>query len=68
MARGPVSRLVYATSSFGRIGMLLAGPTGVLSSKQLLRNAMVGFALGVVVMAGVALMSHSNRDNGAQTR
>lgn len=48
--------------------MSFAVLTGVLSSKQLLQNAMVGFALGVVVMAGVALMSRSNRDNGAQAR
>jgi len=48
--------------------MSFAVLSGVLSSKQLLRNAMLGFALGVVVMAGVALMSHSNRDTGAQAR
>jgi hypothetical protein len=59
---------VYATWGVRAAGMSFAVSSGVLSSKQLLRNAMVGFALGVVVMAGVALMSRSNRDNGAQAR
>jgi hypothetical protein len=41
----------------------------VMSSKQLMRNAMVGFLLGVVVMTGVALMSRQQaREAGAQTR
>jgi hypothetical protein len=49
--------------------MRLAVSRGVMSSKQLLRNAMVGFLLGVVVMTGVALMSRTQaREMGAQTR
>ena len=49
--------------------MRFAGSRGVLSSKQLLWNAMVGFLLGVVVMTGVALMSRAQaREAGAQMR
>jgi len=41
----------------------------LMSSKKLMRSAMVGFLLGVVVMTGVALMSRqAAREAGAQTR
>jgi hypothetical protein len=38
-----------------------------MNSKQLLRDALVGFVLGLVVMTGVALVTWSTRSPVVQT-
>jgi hypothetical protein len=40
----------------------------VVNSKQLLRDAVVGFVLGLVVMSGVALVTWQTRAPAAQAR
>jgi hypothetical protein len=40
----------------------------VVNPKQLLRDALVGFVLGLVVMSGVALVTWQGRASAAQTR
>jgi hypothetical protein len=40
----------------------------VLTSKQILRSAMLGFVLGIVVMTGVAVMSRKTSDPPGQSR
>jgi hypothetical protein len=49
-------------------GISIASPTAVVNSKQLLRDAMVGFVLGLVVMSGVALVTWQTRAPAAQAR
>jgi len=39
-----------------------------MNPKQLLRDAAVGFVLGLVVMTGVALVTRSARSQTVQTR
>jgi hypothetical protein len=48
-------------------GMSIATQNAVLSSKQLLRDALVGFVLGLVVMSGVALVTWQTRTPPAVT-
>jgi hypothetical protein len=49
--------------------MPLAAFRLVMSSNKLMRSAVMGFLLGVVVMTGVAVMSRqAAREAGAQTR
>jgi hypothetical protein len=39
-----------------------------MNSKQLLRDALVGFVLGLVVMAGVAIVTWSTRSPSIEMR
>jgi len=39
-----------------------------MNQRQLLRDALVGFVLGLVVMAGVALVTRPAQSSAVQTR
>jgi hypothetical protein len=51
-----------------KAGIRVAFPPNVVNSKQLLRDALVGFVLGLVVMSGVALVTWQTRAPAAQIR
>jgi hypothetical protein len=40
----------------------------VARSKQLIRDALVGFVLGIVVVSGITFVTWTTRDSGAQAR
>jgi hypothetical protein len=49
-------------------GTRIAEESCVAKPKQLIRDALVGFVLGIVVVSGIALVTSRTGDSGAQLR